>query len=437
MVAYFFTIPELSDPLVSTIGQKQGSKEASILCKRQSPIRLPPHSHVWYDTPEPVRSHLRIINEGDAWIVSDNKQTQGVRTVWWEDGASGAAVCLLDQSLLPQEVVYLRLKHEQEVADAIKTLKVRGAPAIGVAAAFGLALSLHRLIQEQDGALSLSAAQQHVHAVGELFSKTRPTAVNLFWAIERMLLCADIAIDNHATLQDLAHLLQGEAQSIANEDFDACMAMGNYGAELIADGDMLLTHCNAGALATAGWGTALAPMYVAHKAGKRIHVFVDETRPVLQGARLTAWELQQEGIPLTLITDSMVGHFMRLGGIKAVFVGADRVVANGDVANKIGTYSVAVLARAHQIPFYVAAPSSTIDLDISSGDSIPIEQRNPEEVTSVRGTAIAPTGIQAANPAFDVTPHAYITAIITERGIVRPPYEEGLRRVCTDSRNHK
>jgi methylthioribose-1-phosphate isomerase len=398
---------------------------------------LPPHSHVWYDTPEPVRSHLRIINEGDAWIVSDNKQTQGVRTVWWEDGASGAAVCLLDQSLLPQEVVYLRLKHEQEVADAIKTLKVRGAPAIGVAAAFGLALSLRRLMQEQDGALSLSAAQQHVHAIGELFSKTRPTAVNLFWAIERMLLCADIAIDNHATLQDLAHLLQGEAQSIANEDFDACMAMGNYGAELIADGDMLLTHCNAGALATAGWGTALAPMYVAHKAGKRIHVFVDETRPVLQGARLTAWELQQEGIPLTLITDSMVGHFMRLGGIKAVFVGADRVVANGDVANKIGTYSVAVLAHAHQIPFYVAAPSSTIDLDISSGDYIPIEQRNPEEVTSVRGIVIAPTGIQAANPAFDVTPHAYITAIITERGIVRPPYEEGLRRVCTDSRNHK
>jgi len=369
--------------------------------------------------------------------VSDNKRTQGVRTVWWEDDASGAVVCLLDQSLLPQEVVYLRLKHEQEVAEAIKTLKVRGAPAIGVAAAFGLALSLRRLMQEQDGSLSPIAAQQHVHSVGELFSKTRPTAVNLFWAIERMLLCTDIAIDTHPSLQDLVHLLQVEAQSIADEDFDACMAMGNYGAELIADGDMLLTHCNAGALATAGWGTALAPMYVAHKAGKRIHVFVDETRPVLQGARLTAWELQQEGIPLTLITDNMVGHFMRLGGIKAVFVGADRVVANGDVANKIGTYSVAVLAHAHQIPFYVAAPSSTIDLDIQSGEHIPIEQRNPEEVTSVRGTAIAPAGIQAANPAFDVTPHTYITAIITERGIVRPPFKEGLRRVRTGSWNHK
>lgn len=368
--------------------------------------------------------------------MSNNKQTQGVRTVWWEDDASGAIVCLLDQSLLPQEVVYLRLKHEQEVADAIRALKVRGAPAIGVTAAFGLALSIRRLIQEQDGSLSLSAAQQHVHAVGELLSETRPTAVNLFWAIERMLLCADVAINNHASLQDLAHLLQAEAQSIADEDFDACMAMGNYGAELIADGDTLLTHCNAGALATAGWGTALAPMYVAHKAGKRIHVFVDETRPVLQGARLTTWELQQEGIPLTLITDSMVGHFMRLGSIKAVFVGADRVAANGDVANKIGTYSVAVLAHAHQIPFYVAAPSSTIDLDIPSGEYIPIEQRNLEEVTSVRGIAIAPAGIRAANPAFDVTPHTYITAIITERGIIHPPYEEGLRRVMKDSQYH-
>ncbi len=368
--------------------------------------------------------------------MSDNKQTQGVRTVWWEEDASGAAVCLLDQSLLPQQVVYLRLKHEQEVADAIKSLKVRGAPAIGVTAAFGLALSLCRLMREKDGALSLATAQQHVHAVGALLGQTRPTAVNLFWAIERMLLCADVAIENHCSLQDLAQLLRAEAHSIADEDFAACMAMGVYGAELIADGDMLLTHCNAGALATAGWGTALAPMYVAHKAGKHIHVFVDETRPVFQGARLTAWELQQEGIPLTLITDNMVGHFMQRGGIKAVFVGADRVAANGDVANKIGTYGVAVLAHAHQIPFYVAAPTSTIDLNIPSGEHIPIEQRNPEEVTSVRGTMIAPVGVEAANPAFDVTPHAYVTAIITERGIVRPPYREGLRRVCLDVRNH-
>jgi methylthioribose-1-phosphate isomerase len=369
--------------------------------------------------------------------VSDRKQTQGVRTVWWEEGASGAAVCLLDQSLLPQEVVYLRLTHEQEVAEAIKTLKVRGAPAIGVTAAFGMALSLRRFIREEDGSLSLIAIQQHLRSVGELLVQTRPTAVNLFWAIDRMQLCADLAINDHCAPEELAQLLCDEAQLIADEDFDACMSMGIYGAELIADGDMLLTHCNAGALATAGWGTALAPMYVAHKSGKRIHVFVDETRPVLQGARLTAWELQQEGIPLTLITDNMAGHFMSRGGIKAVFVGADRVVANGDIANKIGTYGVAVLAHVHAIPFYVVAPLSTIDLNIPSGNHIPIEQRNPEEVTSIRGMPIAPPGILAANPAFDVTPHQYITAIVTERGIIRPPYEEGLRRVYLDSDNRK
>jgi methylthioribose-1-phosphate isomerase len=369
--------------------------------------------------------------------VSDRKQTQGVRTVWWEEDTSGAAVCLLDQSLLPQQVVYLRLTHEQQVAEAIKSLKVRGAPAIGVTAAFGLALSLCRLLQEQNGVPSLIAIQQHLHSVGEMLVQTRPTAVNLFWAIERMQLLTELAINDHCSPQDLAQLLRDEALSIANEDFDACMSMGIYGAELISDGDMLLTHCNAGALATAGWGTALAPMYVAHKAGKKIHVFVDETRPVLQGARLTAWELQQEGIPLTLITDNMVGHFMHLGGIASVFVGADRVAANGDIANKIGTYGVAVLARAHSIPFYVAAPLSTIDLNIPSGDHIPIEQRDPSEVTSVRGTSIAPPGIQAANPAFDITPHEYITAIITESGIVRPPYGEELRRVCSDAVNRK
>jgi methylthioribose-1-phosphate isomerase len=206
--------------------------------------------------------------------------------------------------------------------------------------------------------------------------------------------------------------------------------MGRYGAELIADGDILLTHCNAGSLATAGWGTALAPMYVAHRAGKHLHVYVDETRPVLQGARLTAWELQQEGISLTLITDSMAGHFMRNGGIKAIFVGADRIAANGDVANKIGTYSIAVLAQAHAIPFYVVAPRSSIDLKRSSGDQIPIEQRRSDEITHIRGVAIAPTGIQVANPAFDITPHSYITAIITEAGIARSPYNKSLPDLC-------
>ena len=369
--------------------------------------------------------------------MSNRKQTQGVRTVWWEEDASGAAVRLLDQSRLPQQVVYLRLTHEQEVAEAIKSMKVRGAPVIGVTAAFGMALSLRRLLQEQNAALTPGAIQQHLRTIGALLVQTRPTAVNLFWAIDRMQLCAELAINDHCSPHYLARLLSNEAQLIADEDFDACMSMGLYGAKLIADGDTLLTHCNAGALATAGWGTALAPIYVAHKAGKHIHVFVDETRPVLQGARLTAWELQQEGIPLTLITDNMVGYFMRRGDIQAVFVGADRIAADGDVANKIGTYGVAVLARAHSIPFYVAAPLSTIDLNIPTGNHIPIEQRDPSEVTSVCGTSIAPPGIQAANPAFDVTPQDYITAIITESGIIRPPYAEELRRVCSSSENRK
>lgn len=362
--------------------------------------------------------------------MSEEKQQRSTRTVWWEEDVHGAAVCLLDQSLLPQQVIYLRLRHEQEVAEAITTLKVRGAPAIGVSAAFGHALSLYRLLREQSDTLSLPQIREHLHAVGEMLCRTRPTAVNLFWAIERMLRRADQAIVEQLPASQLAHILRDEAQAIADEDFDACMKMGIYGAELVADGDTLLTHCNAGALATAGWGTALAPMYVAHKEGKKIHVFVDETRPVLQGARLTAWELQQAGIPLTLITDNMAGHFMHHGGIKAVFVGADRIAANGDVANKIGTYSVAVLAHVHNIPFYVVAPRSTIDLNLPSGEYIPIEQRNPEEVISVRGTAIAPLGIHVANPAFDVTPHIYITAIITEAGIARPPYEETLRQLC-------
>lgn len=365
--------------------------------------------------------------------MSDNEQAQGVRTVWWEDNAHSVAVYLLDQSLLPQEVHYLRLTHENEVANAIKTLKVRGAPAIGVTAAFGMALSLYRLLCEQGDATPLIQVQQHLREVGSMLSRTRPTAVNLFWAIERMQACADSGIKAQYPLQYLAQRMRDEAQAIADEDADACLKMGTFGAELIAEGDMLLTHCNAGALATTGLGTALAPMYVAHRAGKHFHVFVDETRPVLQGARLTAWELQQEGIPITLITDNMAGHFMRRGGIKAVFVGADRVAANGDVANKIGTYSVAVLAHAHGIPFYVVAPCSTIDLQLPSGEHIPIEQRLPEEVTNVRGAIIAPLGVQVANPAFDVTPHSYVQAIITERGIVRPPFLEGLRHVCLNS----
>jgi methylthioribose-1-phosphate isomerase len=360
----------------------------------------------------------------------NEKHLRDMRTVWWQEDTQGVAVCMIDQSLLPEQVVYLTLTHEQQVADAITTLKVRGAPAIGITAAFGMALALYRLLHEQGKALTLIGAQQHLQVVGEMFRHTRPTAVNLQWAIERMLRCARRATSEQHSLLRLAEALRDEAQAIADEDFEACMNMGRYGAELIADGDTLLTHCNAGSLATAGWGTALAPMYVAHRADKKLHVFVDETRPVLQGARLTTWELQREGIPLTLITDNMAGHFMRQGGIKAVFVGADRIAANGDVANKIGTYSIAVLAQAHAIPFYVVAPRSTIDLKLSSGEQIPIEERNPEEITSIHGVMIAPAGIRVANPAFDVTPHSYVTAIITEAGIARPPYNESLHDLC-------
>ena len=363
------------------------------------------------------------------------QQTQAdVRTVWWEEDGSSSWVCLLDQSLLPQQVVTLRLTHEEEVADAIRTLKVRGAPAIGVTAAFGMALALLRIVREQGASLSVEQTYEQLQAVGRLLCATRPTAVNLAWAVKRMLDCAS---REKKTVLAMAHLLREEALLIAAEDVAACTQMGIYGASLIADNDILLTHCNAGALATAGSGTALSPIYTAHKAGKHVHVFVDETRPVLQGARLTAWELQQAGVPLTLITDNMAGHFMRHGGIKAVFVGADRIAANGDVANKIGTYSVAVLAHAHAIPFYVVAPCSTVDLSLASGETIPIEQRNTEEVTTVRGTVIAPVGVHVANPAFDVTPHEYVTAIITERGIVRLPYHKTLRAMCAVAMNEK
>jgi methylthioribose-1-phosphate isomerase len=349
-----------------------------------------------------------------------------LRTVWWEDDDQGGAVCLLDQTLLPHQAIYLKLRHEEAVAEAIRSLRVRGAPAIGVTAAFGVLLGLVRLLQEREQARveppSLLEACSHLHLVGELLSSTRPTAVNLTWAVTRMLRRMNDALPQSHSSRQLQHLLQEEANLIAQEDLEACLRMGEFGASLIADGDTLLTHCNAGRLAASGIGTALAPIYTAHKAGKKLHILVDETRPVLQGARLTAWELQQEGVPCTLITDNMAGYFMRQGHVKAVFVGADRIAANGDVANKIGTYTVAILAHTHTIPFYVVAPTSTIDLSLASGDDIPIEQRDPGEVTSLRGIEIAPIGIHSANPAFDITPNNYITAIITEKGIIRAPY---------------
>ncbi|HLG66189.1 MAG TPA: S-methyl-5-thioribose-1-phosphate isomerase [Ktedonosporobacter sp.] len=355
------------------------------------------------------------------------KKLPFIRTVWWEEDEQGSAVRIIDQTQLPHRICYLQLRHEQEVAEAIVSLRVRGALAIGVTAAFGVLLAVVRLTNERAGGVTTTELQRHARSVGLFLCETRPTAVNLAWSVERMLKCIDEGPHHISSAQDLLHILRNEALKIAQEDQEACSRMGELGASLIAEGDTLLTHCNAGALATTGIGTALAPIYVAHHGGKKLHVFVDETRPVLQGARLTAWELQQEGIPLTLITDNMAGYFMRQGRINSIFVGADRIAVNGDVANKIGTYSLAVLAHAHTIPFYVVAPLSTIDFSLSSGKDIPIEQRKPEEITTLHGEAIAPIGIQTANPAFDITPSRYVTAIITEQGIARPPYDVTLR----------
>ena len=346
------------------------------------------------------------------------------RTLWW-DGEAGV-LRMIDQTRLPGQCEVMSCADAATVAEAIRVLRVRGAPAIGVAAGYGLALGAERALAE-DTPLTPHDALDRIMRVASMLRATRPTAVNLGWALDRLLAVARTHLDRGGSVTELPTRLLDEAHAIAAEDAAACRAMGDLGAALIADGATLLTHCNAGALATAGIGTALAPIFVAHESGKRVHVFVDETRPVLQGARLTAWELERAGIPLTLITDNMAAHFMRRAGIQAVFVGADRIAANGDVANKIGTYGVAVLAHAHGIPLYVVAPRSTIDLAIASGDGIPIEERAPSEVTSVRGTPIAPEGVQVANPAFDVTPARYVAAIITEAGVAHSPYDVSLR----------
>ena len=346
------------------------------------------------------------------------------RTLWWDDEVG--ALRMIDQTLLPDRCKVVTCASAEQVAEAIRVLQVRGAPAIGVAAAYGLALGARETL---DGSAlpNPNEAMEAMGHVADTLRATRPTAVNLAWALDRSLAAANAFLDAGGEVPDLHARLLDEAHAIAAEDAAACRAMGELGATLIADGDRLLTHCNAGALATAGIGTALAPIFVAHGAGKRVHVFVDETRPVLQGARLTAWELDRASVPLTLITDNMAAHFMRRAGIRAVFVGADRIAANGDVANKIGTYGVAILAREHGIPLYVVAPRSTIDLAIPTGDSIPIEERKPAEVTSVRGVRIAPEGVHTANPAFDMTPARYVAAIITEAGIARPPFAASLR----------
>jgi methylthioribose-1-phosphate isomerase len=316
----------------------------------------------------------------------------------------GNALELLDQRLLPREVRYVALHDSHEVANAIRDMMVRGAPAIGVSAAFGVALAAQRGDDVDAAAAELRAS--------------RPTAVNLMWALDRMLRARDAGSD-----------LTAEAEAMFSEDVAACKRIGQHGAALLGDSVTVLTHCNAGALATAGYGTALGVIRAAVEGGKRVAVFADETRPYLQGARLTAWELQQESIDVTLITDSMSGHFFQEGRFDAVIVGADRIAANGDTANKIGTYTVAVLANAHGVPFYVAAPLSTIDVHCATGAGIPIEERSALEVTSINNVSVAPEGIRVRHPAFDVTPSRLITAIITDRGVLRAPYEESIREV--------
>jgi len=335
----------------------------------------------------------------------------------------GDVVVMIDQRKLPAQEIYVRCKTANEVAKAIKTMVIRGAPAIGVAAAMGIALGMRK--STATGTQKFAAEFQKI---AETMAATRPTAVNLFWAIERMKRVFAESVRAGASVDEIKDRLDREAQMIHDEDVASCRAMGAFGAEIVPADAHILTHCNAGALATAGYGTALGVIRGAVEKGKRVAVFADETRPFLQGARLTAWELVRDGIPTTVITDNMAAALMRQTPIDLVVVGADRIAANGDTANKIGTYGVALLAREHKVPFYVAAPLSTIDLNTPDGDRIPIEQRNSREVSHVGSSQLAPEGAGIWNPAFDVTPHHLIAGIITERGIFRAPYTESLKR---------
>jgi len=346
-----------------------------------------------------------------------------IKTVeWTKEGVS-----MLDQRLLPTEEKYLMLRSYEEVADAIKKMVVRGAPAIGVSAAMGLALGANQSV-----GTSIADLEYDFRFMCKVMSATRPTAVNLFWAIERMRTALQKAKKETHDVEEVKRRLVIEAQAIYNEDIESNRALGKFGGELIADGSTVLTHCNAGALATAGdYGTALGVIRGAIDAGKRVAVIADETRPFLQGSRLTAWELAKDNIPVTVITDNMAGHVMKQGKVDCVVVGADRIAANGDTANKIGTYMVAVLAKQHNIPFYVAAPISTIDLALASGEQIPIEERDAREVTHVRDEQLAPDGVTVHNFAFDVTPNELIAAIITDRGVARSPYKESLKSFVT------
>ncbi len=348
-----------------------------------------------------------------------------IKTVEW----TNEGVRMIDQRLLPNEEKYLMLRSYEEVAEAIRKMVVRGAPAIGVSAAMGLALGA-----SQSVGMSVSDLEDDFDYMCQVMSQTRPTAVNLFWAIERMRETFRKEKARTQEAQEIKERLVEEALNIFREDIEANRALGRFGAELLSDGDTVLTHCNAGALATAGdYGTALGVIRGAVDAGKRIAVIADETRPFLQGLRLTAWELAKDNIPVTVITDNMAGHIMKSGKVNAVVVGADRIAANGDTANKIGTYMVAVLAREHNIPFYVAAPVSTLDLSLKSGAEIPIEERDKKEVTHIKEHQLAPDGVDVHNPAFDVTPNNLIAAIITDRGVARAPYMNSLQGLMKSS----
>lgn len=342
-----------------------------------------------------------------------------MRTIEWDPSGT---VKMVDQRKLPLEYIVVEFDDYREVARSIKEMYIRGAPAIGAAAAFGLALAAR-----QSQAASREGLLADLETAADVLRATRPTAVNLFWAADRMLRTAQTStqVGVDGIIQDLID----EAQRIADEDVEINRRMGAHGATLVEDGFNILTHCNAGALATVDYGTALAVIRAAHEGGKKIHVWVDETRPRLQGARITAWELMNEGIPMTLIADNVAGHLMRTGQVDIVFVGSDRTAANGDVANKIGTYKLGVLAKENGIPFYPVVPTSTIDLSVPTGDDIPIEERDAQEVTHVGDCQIAPEGVQVLNVAFDVTPHRYVTGIVTENGIAYPPFIQSLKRM--------
>ena len=344
-----------------------------------------------------------------------------VPTIAWEE--KGPAVRIIDQTRLPGELVFVDCREVEELWEAIRVLRVRGAPALGVAGAFGACLAAHRSSGDID---ELKAA---VLKACDYLATSRPTAVNLFWALDRM---RKVARDRSGGPGGLREGLLAEARAILEEDLEMSRAMGRAGAELLPDDCGVLTHCNAGGLATSGYGTALAVLYSAAEQGKKLRVYADETRPLLQGARLTSWELARAEIEVTVIADGMAALVMRKGWVDCVITGADRIAANGDAANKIGTYSVATLARSHGIPFYIAAPSSTFDLKLSAGDEIPIEERAPEELTHFRGARIVAEGARVYNPAFDVTPAGLITSFITERGVLRPPFEESIAAALGD-----